>query len=279
MSKRALFVILSSCLPFATLLSQENNTDLGTLPQRIEIRHIESNGVGYNQGYSTIEGFFILAPDLPRKWVPIADVRAHVFNNGKFAANAGFGLRFLSKRAWGINAYYDYRQTCVAHYNQIGAGVETLGETLDVRLNGYLPVGTTKHAFWKKLHPVGFSHKEEFAMKGLNGELGFHVKKFKRAYLYAAAGPYYFNNQGKNAFGGEARLRLTVCDSVRMQVSCSYDSIFKGVVQGEFGFIFPFGECKKTAPIDPCQFPSVAHMRKWGLQRIDRNEIIVTDKI
>jgi hypothetical protein len=271
MSKSTLFSLLSACLPL-TLLCQENNVaeSLGSLPQRIEIRHIESNGVGYNQGYSTIKGFFILAPLLPRKWVPIADLRGHVFNNGNFAANAGFGLRRLSNRAWGINAYYDYRQTRSFHYNGLGAGLETLGEVVDARINGYLPVGAKTHASSKS--------RQEFAMKGLNGELGFHVKRFKRAHLYAAAGPYYFNNEGKNTWGGEARLRLTVYDSLRMQVSGSYDSIYKGVVQGEFGFIFPFGGCKKKAPADPCQSPSIAHMRKWSLQQIDRNEIIVVDK-
>jgi hypothetical protein len=29
---------------------------------RVSIRYIESNGIGYNQGYTTLEGFFIPLP-------------------------------------------------------------------------------------------------------------------------------------------------------------------------------------------------------------------------
>ena len=58
---------------------------------RIDARHIEAEGIGYNQGYTTLETF--LAPDNDAVLVPFLDLRAHVFNNGKFAANAGVGGR------------------------------------------------------------------------------------------------------------------------------------------------------------------------------------------
>ncbi|MDE3045922.1 MAG: inverse autotransporter beta domain-containing protein [Verrucomicrobiota bacterium] len=62
---------------------------------------------------------------------PFLDARGHVFDNGKWAANAGVGLRTLKgTRAYGINAYYDYRNTGRFHSNQIGAGLESLGELI-----------------------------------------------------------------------------------------------------------------------------------------------------
>jgi hypothetical protein len=80
-------------------------------PMRITARHIEEKGVGYNQGYTTVEGFFSLVEPLNESCIPFMDLRGHVFNNGKMAANGGLGVCYLtSSRIWGANAYYDYPQ-------------------------------------------------------------------------------------------------------------------------------------------------------------------------
>ena len=95
-------------------------------PERITARHIESKGVGYNQGYTTLEGFFSLPSMVDNVWFPFLDLRGHVFNNGKFAANAGLGLRYLSEsRVWGVNSYYDYRQASHRNFSQYGLGLES----------------------------------------------------------------------------------------------------------------------------------------------------------
>ncbi len=94
-------------------------------PHRITVRHIEPQGIGYNQGYTTLEGFFSLYNG-SCDWVPFLDVRAHIFNNGKPAINAGLGTRYLTnRRVWGINSYYDYRNTNRQHYNQVAMGLES----------------------------------------------------------------------------------------------------------------------------------------------------------
>jgi hypothetical protein len=63
-------------------------------PMRITTRHIEGNGIGYNRGYTTIEGF--LAPYQYDRWIPFVDLRGHVLNDGQLAANAGVGVRYKS---------------------------------------------------------------------------------------------------------------------------------------------------------------------------------------
>ena len=91
---------------------------------RATVRHIEGKGIGYNQGYTTLEGFF--APD-PEKIavMPFFDLRGHVFDNGKLAANGGLGARWRwGCRAYGVNAYYDYRDDRRG-FNQVGVGLET----------------------------------------------------------------------------------------------------------------------------------------------------------
>ena len=106
---------------------------------RVGVRHIENKGVGYNTGYSTLEAFF--AP-YALSVTPFLDLRGHVFDDGKFAANAGIGIRGVTgNRIYGVNTYYDYRNTSRQHYNQVSLGLESLGIRRDFRLNGYLPVG------------------------------------------------------------------------------------------------------------------------------------------
>ena len=78
---------------FFLLVSLTAIAAFGDAPKhyRAGVRHIESGGIGYKNGYTTIEAF--LSPD-PNEWIatPFLDARAHVFNNGKWAANAGVGL-------------------------------------------------------------------------------------------------------------------------------------------------------------------------------------------
>src|SRR3974390_1481326 len=57
-------------------------------PHRIDIKHIEGKGIGYNQGYTSLDGLFT---SMWNDFIPFVDLRAHVFNNGRWAANAGLG--------------------------------------------------------------------------------------------------------------------------------------------------------------------------------------------
>ena len=252
-------------------------------PMRVTMRHIEGNGVGYNQGYSTLEGFFTLPDSANKSWVPFLDLRGHMFNNGKPAANAGLGLRYVGSRVWGANAYYDYRKTNHVSYNQVGAGLETLGRLWDFRINGYLPVGTKAKYFDTEME--GFegnflilSRRREFDMKGGNAEVGVHITNNKYAALYAAVGPYYLDFEGTNTWGGEVRLALDVTDYLRFEGNTSYDSIFNYVAQGQLSVNIPFGGRKKVRSKQGSSCKNQGLIATRALQRVDRNEIIVVDK-
>ena len=252
-------------------------------PVRITARHIDPKGIGYNQGYTTLEGFFTPQCNLDKPWVPFLDLRGHVFNNGKLAANAGLGLRYVdSSWVYGVNAYYDYRQTHRFHYNQVSAGLEALGKLWDIRINGYLPVGKKQSSLFSP-HFYDFkgnsiiSRKQEFTFKGANAELGAHIKTWKHVALYAAAGPYYLAGKGKTAWGGEGRVSLDLFDYVRLEGNASYDRIFKGIVQGQLSLILPLGRRAKIR-----QRTSSCHndlvLRERSVQPVYRNEIIPVHK-
>jgi len=250
---------------------------------RTTIRHIESGGIGYEDGYTTFEAFF--ASD-PSQWIvtPFLDVRGHVFNNGKWAANAGAGLRALWKnRAYGVNTYYDYRNTGRFHSNQVGVGLETLGELFDFRINGYLPVGAKisdpYDTAFKTFsgHYMLLSQKYQSAMKGADAEFGFHFGKSESFDFYTAAGPYYFIGEKDPAtWGGKARIMGVFKDILTLEISDSYDRTFHNKFQGQISLSFSLGPKSKVKKQErPCKVANTLNNRM--LQPVGRQEIIVID--
>ena len=245
---------------------------------RVSARHIEAGGIGYQNGYTSLEGFF--AWDTPH-CEPFLDLRGHIFNNKRMAANAGIGIRGIWKqRVYGSNIYYDYRNTNRFHYNQIAVGLETLGELWDLRINGYLPVGA------KKSDPFGVrfgqffgntlsvSQKYEFSMKGADLEAGFHFGKTENFDFYAAAGPYYFiGEMGGATWGGKARISGSYRDYITAEFSNSLDHTFHYRPQGQVTFSWPFGPRAKKNKAD-----NYCALANRMVQPVGRQEIIVVNE-
>lgn len=277
---------------FAAILSlncfaapPEANEDCfdGKQHYRATIRHIEGGGIGYKDGYTTLEVFLASDPS-QRTVTPFLDGRGHIFDNGKWAANAGVGLRALWKnRVYGINAYYDYRNAGRFHSNQIGVGLETLGELFDFRINGYLPVGEkistpydpTFGTFSGNYMLV--SQKYQSAMKGAGAEFGFHLGKFESSDFYAAVGPYYFIGDIDPAtWGGKARISGTFKELLTLEISDSYDQTFHNKFQGQISLNFSFGPKSKVKERGrTCTVANTLNDRM--LQPVGRQEIIVID--
>ena len=277
-------LIFSQCLlvSLSAKAPQEPCPDT-TRPMRVTVRHIEANGIGYQDGYTTLEGFFSPPSPYKEKWLPFADLRGHVFNNGKMAANTGIGIRYLqSSRLWGANAYYDYRNTRHTHYNQVAFGLETLGKLWDAKINGYLPVGSKISPYYGVRfshftgHTAYLSYKQEYALKGINAEAGYHVDHFQKVPLYFAAGPYYLAGQGHNVWGGQLRVAAHLLPYVKIEGNTSYDNAFRWIGQGQISLTLPFGGKKaaKAFAKKPCSSSRALHERLR--QGVDRFEIIPT---
>lgn len=280
-------------LVFATVLSlnifANSNEEKETCPKgkkqyRTTLRHIESGGIGYNDGYTTLEVF---AASDPGQWtiIPFFNGKGHVFNNGKWAANVGAGLRtLLGNRAYGINGYYDYRNARRFNSNQIGIGLETLGELFDFRINGYLPIGAKISSPYDPLfktfsgNNMLISQKYQSAMKGADVEFGFHIGKTKFCDFYAAAGPYYFNGKvDPITWGGKARISGRFKDILTLEISDSYDKTFHNKFQGQISLTFSFGPKSKVKPYGrTCKKANALNDRM--LQPVSRQEIIVINK-
>jgi len=251
--------------------------------QPLKISHTEANGIGYNSGYTTLETFLTLPDSACRTWVPFFDGRSHLSNSGKYASNTAFGVRYVDSVVWGANLVWDYRRSDRHDYNQVGLGLESLGCTWDFRINGYLPVGTIKKSEFKISH-VGstsfISEHTEFAMKGVNAEVGAEVGRICDYTLYAAIGPYYFEANKRHAFGGKSRLALQAWKYVNLEVIGSYDNLFKSIVQGRVAvnIPLPFGCPQRVYATECCSCTENLVLRKKSIEPIERFEIIVIDR-
>ena len=262
---------------------QQEGCAEGPRSMRASVRYTTPRGIGYQPGYTSLEGFF--SQTYQNRWTPFLDLRGHVFDNGYLAANAGLGLRYLAlHRVWGINTYYDYRNTSHQHYNQVAVGLENLGVLWDVRLNGYLPVGDKlsplrdpKFSYFAG-HTMYLKSKRDTALKGANLEAGFHVDQIKSIPFYFTGGPYYLNGKGISTWGGQIRSAVDFYDRMfRVEGNLSYDHFFKWIGQGQVSVNIAFG---KRAQVQNqgkgCANTEALYART--MQRIDRNEIIPVGK-
>ncbi len=248
---------------------------VNVIPGRVSLRHFESDGVGFNGGYTTIEA--MMAVPFNYQNIPFIDLRYHVFNRGRSAMNAGLGYRFnASGVLFGLNGYYDARWTTGQTFSQFGAGMEILSRFLDFRANGYFPVKYAKDVVDVKFdgffeHGLGIKLKERLALTGGNAELGAYIGRMGQIKMYLAGGSYYFRRQECNTkIGASGRLRFSWLDNIWAQFSVQHDNLYKTNYQGTVSFSWPFWPKQRTQHWN--FFPNFEALM---VQPVERNDIIV----
>ena len=272
-------------LPFiicASLFATEPTCNYG-IPSNLTAKHREAKGIGYKDGYTTLEGF--ATPNWEREIQPFIDIRGHIFNDGRWASNAGLGSRFNLPSTWvlGGNFYYDFRDA--KHLNsvhQISGGFEAFHRYFDFRLNGYYPVG---HPRVSRKTPT--KTKATIALPSIFGEIGFPIPTWDFLNLYFALGPYYLVERTKSdvdcggSIGGRVRLQARIYDGIDLGVDGTFDGTFHGIAQGWIAISFPFGpgnlvkggsRWRAWLPTDACDAEAV--IRRRLQQAVYRNEII-----
>ncbi|MBX9923410.1 MAG: inverse autotransporter beta domain-containing protein [Rhabdochlamydiaceae bacterium] len=251
---------------------------------RISAAQREGRGIGYNEGYSSIDGFFTFSNI--RNFHPFFDARAHIFNNGKLAANAGFGVRYQpqSLRAiFGVNGFFDFRRTYSSTFEQVGVGLEALGAKWEGRINGYFPIICRNNLYGTSFtgfsgHNALFSVKRELAFKGVDASLGRTLLQKQYYSLGATLGGYmFFADYNNSAKGGLFKLKAAISQYFSIEGQASYDNLFKGIVQGQVAFNIPFGG-KVKARTKGISCPDRLSLASRIVESVDRFEIIVTNK-
>ncbi|NJM67958.1 MAG: hypothetical protein HC851_20985 [Acaryochloris sp. RU_4_1] len=167
-------------------------------------------------------------------------------------------------RTFGGHLGFDIRNTDNSTFQQLGIGLESFGDDIDLHLNGYWPVGSTRRQvgqsfFNRDLQLNGsprfsgnallldlqeerrITRQFEEALAGVDFEAGTQLFSFKNGgELRAYVGPYFLHsgNQG-NTFGGRLRLQLQPTRNISAGVGIQHDAFFGTQVLGNLTFTFP----------------------------------------
>lgn len=251
---------------------------------RFTLKHREANGIGYNQGYTSLDGFFLFSSI--GNWHPYFDARAHVFNNGRPAANLGLGLRYLPdniRAVFGVNGFFDFKNTSNSTFEQVGAGFEILGEKWGMRANGYLPIfsrnNTYDISFYKFYHNHAlFRAKHEIAFKGFDISLNRMLIERRKWNLSSTLDGYmFFADYKTSAKGGMLKLKSEMFRNFAIEGQVSYDSYFKYIGQIQASFTIPFGK-KISINRSNLLLPERRSLCRRIAEEVDRFEMIVTTK-
>ena len=241
---------------FLFLLALSTNaSEKKTFLFQFDLRHTEPRGVGFYEGYTTLEAFWLASPY--DRVFPYADFRASIFNNGRPAFNTGIGMRKKSgDRFYGGNVYWDYRNVTHKNFNQISLGFESIGWTWDVFANGYIGLGSSKsHPYGARFggfegHDLLVKQSIQEAFSGADAIARVHFLKRTNWDLFLDFGSYYFSAPfTKNLFGGTVSLSAKIADYFFVQANTSYDKVFKWLGQGTVGINIPLGRQPTKCPV------------------------------
>lgn len=295
--------MLRTLFLFATLVCVSLSSTLFSLSagsgkytfSRIQIQHREHKGMGFDEGYSTIGVF--ACPNVNTVGMPFFDAKLHVFNNAYLASNVGIGCRFSNSdesMILGLNGYYDYRNYKSLSVHQGSGGIELMGRTLSLRLNGYYPFSgkfQEDNIYFRMFqgNSALVQQKIRYALPSADGEIGFNLPPpFEQLGLYIGIGGYYlfkqkgffgFQNVG-NVPGARGRVRATPVDWFSIGVDYTYDKLFKSRFNGFASFNIPLGprtlkgSKKGRFPYKKSESDLYLEWMKLKTQDVIRNEIV-----
>jgi hypothetical protein len=210
---------------------------------------------GYEEAYTTVGGF---APYFfEENAMLFVDGRGLATYNGRGGANVGLGWRYYMPeydRFLGLSTWYDFDAGHVRSYNQIGLSFESVGRYMDLRLNGYIPVGNDQNVLATALTgPGSFSgnslylqriNETETAYTGFDAEVGGPMPLLGRYGMTGHVGFYFFTNSstGSDFTGVSGRLGWQVNEDWYIGVQSTDDHVFGTNAQLQVAVTLPDGK-------------------------------------
>ncbi|NEP56264.1 MAG: hypothetical protein F6K31_04475 [Symploca sp. SIO2G7] len=244
---------------------------------RIGAEFTTGPGVGYESSFGAIETFVPLRQTLGSNLTFLEGRLLLSTEDALASGNLIVGHRFYSREAnriFGGYIGYDHRETSDSSFNQLGVGLESLGEIWDFRLNGYLPVGDTRQVVASSTFDSGFQPTgtlvfqgnslvlpgerifqsttiQEAAMSGLDFEVGAKIAEFANGgEVRGYGGVYYYDASGSpSTVGGKLRVEVRPTDYLNLGLGVQHDDLFGTnilfTVGGTFPGTRPFGYRKQ----------------------------------
>jgi len=223
------------CLGTTDLSAQEVPAAANLL--RVEPRgflRYNSDGPGFDP-YVHFEGFVPLV-QAPGKNLTFLDGRFLLStDNASFSGNVVLAHRFLSgdNQIFGGYLAYDRRNTGESNFDQIGFGLERLTTNLDVRLNGYFPVGETRSLVDSRIgntarivgNTLAFDRLQNFevALRGFDVEVGTRLFALGEGHVWGYVGAYYYGGDEFSGFAG-ARGKIVARPQRNVEVNLTVQS-------------------------------------------------------
>lgn len=251
--------VLASHL-FGALESAEKKSE-STGTYRLGLEYAAGRYIALDESYGALT--FLAVPEVSYNSVHfLGDFKFLKLENSNWAASGGLGFRAWDKKrqkAYGFNFFYDYREQKRDSFHQVGFGFELLSSVWELHLNGYLPVGTQGYRYSRKVlddFTGGFFatvSKFQYALSGVEFSGGRRFWLGDDLSIYVAPGFYFYNNKNiKNIQGIQGTAELGWNDMVSFKLNASYDSRFRGRVQGVFALSVPLGRLCSTV-FESCQ--------------------------
>lgn len=225
--------ILAFLIVLATSLSAER-------PEYVGIgSYTGFEGIGIDDGFGT--GSLYIFPRSNNVTQFFINPEVHLIEGGRWAANAGLGLRslFAPELALGANAYYDYRNVFLGDFHRVGAGLELITPTWFVCLNGYFPVSSREFEGPLNVYnfPGGFRatcRETENALIGYDADV-YHT--FFGIFT-AGVGTYWYDNGCCDSYAGLKLLgEIWVNRIFRVRGRFYYDDSFNARGQLELSLV------------------------------------------
>ncbi|HLJ12522.1 MAG TPA: right-handed parallel beta-helix repeat-containing protein [Planctomycetaceae bacterium] len=205
------------------------------------LRSDAGDGVGYLRGYQTFAAFQPIIVD-PNELIFWTSPRGYVtYNSGNFAGNLGAGVRWLNpdnQRILGGGFWWDHDNNGITQYDQLGGGVEWLGNLLDFRANVYFPTNQNRHVTAQFFnfqdifigHNIGLGQTTiaNSALRGGDFESGGALPGIGDLGMRAYAGGYYYQGpqSGGGIYGVRGRLEALITQDLWATVAVSHDRVF-----------------------------------------------------
>jgi trimeric autotransporter adhesin len=126
------------------VISQPEAVPAAAVKPQLKLRYSTDGSDIKSRGLGQVETFVPFSQD-PGKSITFGEAKLNL--DGHIGGNLRLGYRrYLpsSNRILGGYLGYDNRSTGLANFSQLGLGFETLGDVWDLRVNGYLPVGSSR---------------------------------------------------------------------------------------------------------------------------------------
>ena len=209
---------------------------------RFRIDHSSSGG-GFD-GFTGVEGFVPVGQRSGNN-LTYLNGRINLDNDANLGSNLILGHRFWvpkDKRVYGGYVAWDTRDTGSEFFNQVGVGIESLGDRWDWRVNSYLPVGNRRRSSGSggpQITAVNFQNNnlllditdvEEIqeALGVIEAEAGVKIAEFGNGGdLRGFGGLYYLNgSEIGDTIGGRFRLQAQPIRSVSIGTGIQFDDVF-----------------------------------------------------